>query len=279
MDKKDFYEKYREFRYKNEWHIPLFAQFPEAKGKSVLEIGCGNGADGVLFTISGANYTGVDLTKTAVDATQEHFETLNLRGIFQIENAEQLSFADNAFDIVYSYGVIHHTPHPLIAIREIHRVLKPNGKCLIMLYHKNSFNYYFRIMGYMRLRVLFKCLSLYKHWDSDREKIIENPMLSLQASNKKQIWNIHYTNFLKEGWKYFRTSNFVHHCTDGPDCPYAYVFTKSDVRKIFSMFKEIDMKVAHFPLRKYHFTGWVPLSVEKFIAPKIGWHLLVSATK
>src|SRR5213079_1228623 len=88
----DFYEKFREQRYRTEWHIPLLVPFAEAKGKSVLEIGTGNGADGATFALNGANYTGVDLTETALEATRRHFEVLNLRGTFQRENAEQLSF-------------------------------------------------------------------------------------------------------------------------------------------------------------------------------------------
>src|SRR6185503_17179971 len=99
--------------------------FASARGKSVLEIGCGNGADGTMFASNGADYTGVDLTEEAVEATRAHFEALGLNGRFQRENAEHLSFADNTFDVVYSHGVLHHTPHPETAFREVHRVLKP----------------------------------------------------------------------------------------------------------------------------------------------------------
>src|SRR6059036_3017641 len=89
---KDFFEKFREHRYRTEWHIPLLVRFAEAKGKQLLEIGTGNGADGVMFALNGAVYTGVDLTEAALEATRKHFQSLGLTGTFQKENAEQLGF-------------------------------------------------------------------------------------------------------------------------------------------------------------------------------------------
>src|SRR5215831_16751936 len=87
-NRREFFRQFREFRYKTEWHIPLLVPFAEGKGKSVLEIGCGNGADGVNFALNGARYTGVDLTEEAVRSTAEHFEVMGLAGTFQRENAE-----------------------------------------------------------------------------------------------------------------------------------------------------------------------------------------------
>src|SRR2546423_1856847 len=136
-DERDFYEKFREHRYRTEWHIPLLVPFSAAKGKKVLEIGTGNGADGVMFALQGANYTGVDLTDAALAATRRHFEALSLAGRFQQENAEHLSFPDETFDIVYSHGVLHHTPNTTQAINEVWRVLRPEGQAIIMLYHKH----------------------------------------------------------------------------------------------------------------------------------------------
>jgi ubiquinone/menaquinone biosynthesis C-methylase UbiE len=280
-DKRDFFEKYRDFRYKYEWHIPLLVPFAEAKGKSVLEIGTGNGVDGAMFAKNGANYTGVDLTQVAINATREHFEILGLKGTFQVEDARQLSFDNNTFDVVYSHGVLHHSPETAKAIKEVYRVLKPGGKAIIMLYHKHSFNYYIRIMGYMRLRVIMKILSRLGHYKSDKEKIPGKTNLGQRCGGDIGVWDIRYNQFLKEGWRYLQASNFVHHCTDGPECPYAFVFTKSDVGQMFSMFRDVEVKIAHFPLRKYRFGQWVPLVIEKFIASKIGigWHLFVFATK
>lgn len=273
-----FYEKYRQFRYETEWHIPEWVPFDEAGGKKILEIGCGNGADGVLLARAGANYTGVDLTPAAVEASRKHFAVLNLLGIFQVENAEHLSFPEASFDWVYSYGVLHHTPHPEKTFAEIFRVLRPGGKAFLMLYHKNSFNYYVRVLFYMRLRVLMKILARLGRWHRDRDEI--RPVLEgVRGNASGEIWDIHYRNFLGEGWGYLRAGNFVHHCTDGPECPYAFVYTKREAQTIFSRFRSVKTCVYHFPVRKYRFGKWVPVGLESFLARHLGWYLCVSLEK
>jgi ubiquinone/menaquinone biosynthesis C-methylase UbiE len=276
---RDFFDQFREHRYRTEWHIPLLVPFSETKGKEVLEIGTGNGADGVMFALNGAIYTGVDLTEAALEATRRHFEALGLRGSFRKEDAERLSFADDSFEVVYSHGVLHHTPDPRTAINEVHRVLKPGGRAIIMLYHKHSFNYYVRIMICMRLRVLFKVMSRLGRWKNDQDMILSRPPSGLRGNQNQKVWEIHYHNFLKNGWSYLRAKNFIHHCTDGPECPVAYAFSKAEARRVFSIFRDVRMKVAHFPLNKYPFVNTLPFAVEKFLAPKLGWYLFIFATK
>jgi len=278
-DERDFFSKYREFRYRVEWHIPAFASFPRARGKRVLEIGCGNGADGVLFASHGAHYTGVDLTPQAVAATRRHFAAEGLNGQFRLENAERLSFADDSFDIVYSYGVLHHTPAPDRAVREVHRVLKQGGVALIMLYHRYSFNYYARILGYMRVRVLLKILSRLGRWKADRNRSARGQPIGVRGNASEKLWEIHYDNFLKEGWGYLKARNFVPHCTDGPECPYAYTYSRRDAPALFAPFRSVDMKVAHFPLNNYPGGRLIPRAAEGFVAERMGWHLLIRATK
>lgn len=278
-DEREFYEKFREQRYRTQWHIPRLVLFAAAKGKTVLEIGTGNGADGAMFALNGAIYTGVDLTEAALEATRKHFQVLGLAGKFQKENAEQLSFPSASFDWVYSHGVLHHTPRTQTAINEVWRVLKPGGQAIIMLYHKHSFNYFVRIMTYMRLRVLLKILSRARRWKSDRRQLASDELLGLRGNQDRQVWEIHYRNFLKTGWSYLQAKNFIHHCTDGPECPVAYAFSKAEARRLFAHFDEARMKVAHFPIRKYSSGRWVPLWVEESLASAIGWYLFIFATK
>lgn len=273
----DFYQKFREQRYRTEWHIPLLVPFSEARGKSVLEIGTGNGADAAMFALNGANYTGVDLTETALEATRRHFEVLNLTGTFQRENAEALSFPDETFDWVYSHGVLHHTPNPQKAINEVWRVLKPNGRAIIMLYHKNSFNYYVRIMLYMRVRVLLKILSRLGHWKRDRSQFQSGGVVGVRGNQDSKVWDLHYQNFLKRGWPYLKSENFVHHCTDGPECPIAFAFTKAEVQRLFGRFRDVQTRVAHFPLRRY--SRYFPFALERWLAETIGWYLFIFAVK
>jgi SAM-dependent methyltransferase len=136
-----FYERVEEHRYEKEWHIPAAAGFNSTQGLRVLEIGCGLGTDGAQFARAGANYTGVDLTEAAVSLAQRNFEWQNLAGEFRTADAENLDFAGETFDLVYSHGVLHHTPDTTRAVQEVHRVLKPGGRAVVMLYHRDSYNY------------------------------------------------------------------------------------------------------------------------------------------
>ncbi len=273
-----FYEEYRRYRYTVEWHIPFLVPFADTKGKKVLEIGCGNGADGVMFALAGADYTGVDLANAAIEATRAHFEVLGLKGRFQIENAESLSFAAESFDFVYSHGVLHHTANPDKAFSEVYRVLKAGGSAVLMLYHKHSFNYYMRILGYMRARVVLKVLSRLGRMSADRSALTDEPA-NVKSNADDSVWHVHYENFLRHGWAYLRSQNFIHHATDGPECPVAYVYTAKTVREAFRWFQSIEIKAAHFPLRKYWFAQWVPLFLERWLASTIGWYLFVYLRK
>src|SRR5215475_9739774 len=136
-----FYELVEEHRYSKEWHIPTAAGFADAKDLAVLEVGCGLGTDGAQFAAAGADYTGIDLTQASIELARKRFELSGLKGEFRVADAEQLDFADETFDLVYSHGVLHHTPDIEAAVREIHRVLKPAGRAMVMLYHRGSYNY------------------------------------------------------------------------------------------------------------------------------------------
>jgi ubiquinone/menaquinone biosynthesis C-methylase UbiE len=276
-NERDFYDKFREYRYRTEWHIPLLVPFAEARGKRVLEIGTGNGAEAVMFALNGAQYTGVDLTDAALEATRKHFAVMNLTGAFQKENAEHLTFPNESFDWVFSHGVLHHTPNTQRAIDEVYRVLKPGGRAIVMLYHKHSFNYFVRIMAYMRLRLLLKILSRLGRWQSDRQKVASASLHGLRGNQDRQIWEIHYENFLREGWGYLRAKNFVHHCTDGPECPVAYAFSKSEAGDLFAKFRNVRTSVAHFPIARY--SNKIPFALERFLARTMGWYLFIFADK
>src|SRR5215510_12278005 len=120
QDQSEFFDRFRKYKYETEWHIPNLVPFADARGKRVLEIGCGHGVDGVNLALNGGQYTGVDLTEEAVASTAEHFRRCGLAGEFRLENAEHLSFPDGSFDIVYSHGVLHHTPDPVRAVDEVY---------------------------------------------------------------------------------------------------------------------------------------------------------------
>lgn len=130
-------------RYELEPYIETFADFGAARGLDVLEIGVGLGSDHQRYAEAGARLTGVDLTERAVVHTQTRLEALRLRSELRTADAENLPFGDASFDMVYSWGVLHHSPDTRRAIEEVWRVLRPGGSARIMIYHKYS------IVGYM----------------------------------------------------------------------------------------------------------------------------------
>ena len=125
-------------RYELEPQILEFADFETGAGRRVLEIGVGMGADFLRWVRAGAKATGVDLTERAVALTRERLTAENLQAEVQQADAEGLPFGSGEFDIVYSWGVLHHTPHPERAIAEAQRMLAPGGTLKIMLYHRHS---------------------------------------------------------------------------------------------------------------------------------------------
>ncbi|MCI5188756.1 MAG: class I SAM-dependent methyltransferase [Candidatus Electrothrix sp. AS4_5] len=100
----------------------------------------GMGTDSLVLAQNGFNVTGVDITPAHLDLAKKLFNLYQTDGTFLEDNAEQLSFSDNSFSCVYSYGVLHHTPNTAKSIKEIYRVLRPKGHAVIMLYHKRSLN-------------------------------------------------------------------------------------------------------------------------------------------
>lgn len=137
-DRRLYFERISASRYRLEPYITDFAGFPDARGKSVLEIGVGAGADFANWCTYASHSTGVDLTESAIALTAERMalsgfapEKYSLR----TADAEHLPFPDATFDIVYSWGVLHHSPQTERGFAEARRVLKPGGELRAMIYH------------------------------------------------------------------------------------------------------------------------------------------------
>jgi ubiquinone/menaquinone biosynthesis C-methylase UbiE len=137
---RNYFDEVEQRKYFVEPHIPDFAQFDRWRGKRVLEIGCGLGTDATNFARAGAEYTGVELSEVSLDLAKRRFEVFGLAGTFVHANAEELTkhVSAGSFDLVYSFGVIHHTPDPAAVIRQARRVIKAEGELRIMLYARNS---------------------------------------------------------------------------------------------------------------------------------------------
>ncbi|CCQ75470.1 class I SAM-dependent methyltransferase [Magnetospira sp. QH-2] len=154
-------------------------------GKKVLEIGPGAGGHSALFAKHGARMTSVDLTFHRARATQAKFDLLgedapDCRALQS--DAENLPFADNCFDIVYSNGVLHHTLDTEKAMDEVFRVLRPGGQAVILLYCKSSWHYWINMLlaeGLLRGRI-FKdpenWLGRATEWGGKNQQTVENPI-------------------------------------------------------------------------------------------------------
>ena len=117
-----------------------------AAGTRVLDVGCGQGIDVAQFARHGADAYGVDLTPRHVELARRHLEVSGLRADVRVGDAERLPFDDGFFDRVTSNGVLHHTPDMPSALREIRRVLRPDGGANVLVYNRNSLYYWFNLV-------------------------------------------------------------------------------------------------------------------------------------
>jgi len=138
QDERARFRELERLRDEREPFIDRFARFRETKGKRILEVGVGAGTDFIRFVRAGAEAFGVDLTTAAVTMVKRRLEVEGLAADVRQADAEHLPFEDGRFDVVYSWGVIHHTPDTAGAAREIVRVLAPGGRLCVMVYHRRS---------------------------------------------------------------------------------------------------------------------------------------------
>ena len=134
----EFFRQLDEYRYEKLNYLPRLVKFSAYKAKIVLEVGCGAGIDLVRFAREGATVTGIDLSKNAIDLARKNFEQSQQKADLLVMNGECMQFADNTFDVVYAHGVLQYTADPRKMIGELHRVLKPGGTAIMMVYNKYS---------------------------------------------------------------------------------------------------------------------------------------------
>jgi SAM-dependent methyltransferase len=172
VDSRAYVEQARR-RYELEPYIEGFADFASAAGKKVLEIGVGLGADHQRFAESKAQLWGIDLTERAVAHVRRRLALFGLSSTLARADAENLPFADDSFDIVYSWGVIHHSPDTPRAVNELFRVLRVGGTARVMIYHTWSLVGYMLWIRYalLRLRPWLSLAQIYsRHLESPGTK-------------------------------------------------------------------------------------------------------------
>jgi ubiquinone/menaquinone biosynthesis C-methylase UbiE len=267
MGSREFFDRVEKHRYEKEWHIPSAANFAGTRGLKVLEIGCGLGTDGAQFVRAGAEYTGIDLTEAAIGLARERFVLSGLPGDFRVSDAENLDFPDASFDLVYSHGVLHHTPDIEAAVGEIHRVLKPGGRAMVMLYHRGSYNY---LVGIRVLRRAGAGLLKSEGGIKLVHRLTGEPIDSLRE----------HAASLKNANGDFSAAELLNQSTDGAGNPLARVYSRREARELFKDFREVELRAYFLNKRFIPVIGsLLPRSIESALASRWGWHLWIYATK
>jgi 2-polyprenyl-3-methyl-5-hydroxy-6-metoxy-1,4-benzoquinol methylase len=149
---REYFDDVEERKYLVEPHIPAFAEFGRWAGKRVLEIGCGIGTDTINFARAGAHVTAVDLSQASLEVAtrRAHVFGLSDRVTFIHSNAETLEGVplEPAYDLIYSFGVIHHTPHPIRVLEQARKRIAPDGVVKVMVYNRNSWKVAEIVLGY-----------------------------------------------------------------------------------------------------------------------------------
>jgi len=149
---REYFDEVEQRKYFVEPHIPEFAEFPRWKNQSVLEIGCGIGTDTINFARHGARVTAVDLSEKSLEMARKRAEVYGLADDIQFfhRSGEALSgvLPAEPYDLVYSFGVIHHTPHPDRVLEQIRNYVRPGSTVKIMVYHRYSWKVFWIMMTY-----------------------------------------------------------------------------------------------------------------------------------
>lgn len=238
---REFFDEVERHRYQEyaSW-MPEVMGFDQFAGKRLLEVGCGMGTDLLQFARGGANVTGIDLTPRSIEISRHHLSLYNQSGDFANADCERLPFADESFDVVYSNGVLHHTPDTAGAVREIHRVLRPRGLARVMLYHRGSWAFWSQVvLRYGILRAEF-----------------------LHGHSPQDIMS-KYVEFNAGGGR-----------------PLVKAYSRREARKLFWMFREVKVQVEQLTRLEFYFLGGlIPQPVMQTLRTTVGWNVIISALK
>jgi ubiquinone/menaquinone biosynthesis C-methylase UbiE len=243
---RSFFDELERHRY--EVYAPWFKKlipFSGYKGKRVLEVGVGMGTDHLQFAKGGALCYGIDLTPKSVEITKRRFEVYDYASRLSASDTECMPFAENSFDMVYSFGVLHHVPNIGKAADEIYRVLRPGGETWIGLYHRWSVFFLF-------------------------QKLMKDGLL------RGGLFRTSYRAFLSRieeapDQEPRRATVLVN------------VYSRRQVRKMFRRFTGLSIHTRHLtrndlsPLARW--AHRIPESVPRSLETSLGWYLILHACK
>jgi len=243
---REYFDEVEARKYFVEPHIPRFAEFERWQGKKVLEIGCGIGTDTVNFARQGATVTAVDLSPQSLELARRRVEVYGLqdRVRFYSGSGEQLtSFVPvEAYDLIYSFGVIHHTPHPERVVEQMRHYAKPGTSIKLMVYYRPSWKVFWILVGYGKGQF----------WRL-RELVAEH-------SEAQTGCPVTYTYTREEGRKLIEGSGF--RATD--------VF-------VDHIFPYRIPEYVNYEYAKSWPWNWTPHSAFRWMERHFGWHLCLTA--
>lgn len=242
---RDYFDEVEARKYLVESHIPGFAQFERWQGKKVLEIGCGIGTDTINFARHGAQVTAVDLSDKSLEIARGRSTIYGVQDNVQFfrGNAEDLtSFVPVVpYDLIYSFGVIHHTPHPERVLEQLRPYAQPGTTVKIMVYHRRSWKVMWILLG------------------QGRGKFWKLPELVATNSEAQTGCPITYTYTRREGRELLERSGFS--------------VREVHVDHIFPY--RIRDYVQYRYVKEFYFR-WMPRALFHALEKQFGWHLCLT---
>ncbi|MBV8843899.1 MAG: class I SAM-dependent methyltransferase [Bryobacterales bacterium] len=244
---REYFDEVEARKYSVESHIPRFAEFERWRGKKVLEIGCGIGTDTINFARHGAQVTAIDLTEKSLEVARQRAKVFGLedRICFVQANAERLSDYVPAapYDLVYSFGVIHHTPDPGHVIEEIKKYTHPGSSVRIMVYNTWSWKVLWILFGYGKGQF----------WKLDR--------LIAQHSEAQTGCPVTYSYSRRQGRRLLERHGF----------------RVTDV-KVDHIFRYSIPEYVRYEYKTVWYFRWMPRRLFRVLERLFGWHLCLTAT-
>lgn len=241
--------------------------FARADGKLTLESGCGMGYNAQRLAQCGARLLVLDLALRAVRMTRERFALRGLHACFLVADAEHLPFENESLEMVFTSGVIHHSPDTQLAASEIVRVLRPEGMATVMIYHRNSIWFWWNISI-----VLGTLMWIIHHLPYALREIV----LDLRPSWRDFV--------LPQGQK-LRFADVIRAGTDfgGLRNPISRVFTKRQAQGLLEGLCDFQFVTGFNRFRAFQQAPSVLVRLGRWISAVIytrwGWFLVVHARK
>jgi 2-polyprenyl-3-methyl-5-hydroxy-6-metoxy-1,4-benzoquinol methylase len=243
---REYYDEVEARKYFVEPHIPRFAEFERWNGKKVLEIGCGIGTDTINFARAGAQVTAVDLTEQSLQVARQRAKVFGLEDRIQFIQADAEKLSESVpvepYDLVYSFGVIHHTPDPNRVLDEIRKYVTAQSTVKIMVYNRWSWKVFWILFVYGKGQF----------WKLDR--------LVAEYSEAQTGCPVTYSCSRTEGRRWFESRGF----------------RVMDVM-VDHIFPYAIAEYVQYRYQVVWYFRWMPKTLFRALERAFGWHLCLTA--